>query len=267
MNKYLISLENREIRAEGRSLLSGNWGSAVVATLVVFLISGIGSWISGSLQNAKLFSLLSKMQITEWSQFTAYYRVPAGTQVLTWVITVSLSIFVLNILNYGYIVSFLGLYKKGKMNIDDVFSGFRQFNTVLPLTFYKYLFITLWSFLFIIPGIIKQYSYAMTEYIREENPSIEPLDAITKSREMMNGWKGKLFLLDLSLIGWAILSLFTCNIGMLWLSPYSKANRAVFYRELSGTSEGISSDPTEDDLVIEAAQKEIERFNKENNQL
>lgn len=267
MNMYSISMENKEIRAEGRNMLSGNWGMAVVATLVVFLITGAGSWVTASIQNARLFTLLSRMSLSEWSQFTAFYRVPAGTQFITWALSVGFTIFVINILNYGYIVSFLGLSKKGKMNIEDVFSGFRQYNQILPLMFYKYLFTLLWSLLFIIPGIVKQYSYAMAEYIKYEDPTIDPLDAITKSRGMMNGWKGKLFLLDLSLIGWAILSLFTCNIGMLWLSPYYKTNRAVFYQELSGISEKISSEPTEDDLVIEAAQKEIERFNKENNQL
>lgn len=262
---YSISLENSEIRAEGRAKLNGNWGTAVVATLVVFLISGIGGWISGSIQNVKLFSLLSGMQVSEWSQFAAYYRAPAGTQFFTWIISVGFTIFVTNILNYGYTISFLNLSRKGKMNIEDIFSGFRQYSKVFLLMLYKSIFITLWTLLFIIPGIVKTYSYAMTEYIRADDPSIEPLDAITKSREMMNGWKGKLFLLDLSLIGWAILSLFTCNIGMLWLAPYYNANRTEFYRALSGIGEEAFTMPNDDDLVIEAAQKEIERINKDNN--
>ncbi len=79
----------------------------------------------------------------------------------------------------------------------------------------------------------------------------------------MNGWKGKLFLLDLSLIGWAILSMLTCGIGYLWLGSYYKTNHAVFYLELID-SEGIKeTGSSDDDLTIEAAQKEIERINKE----
>ena len=93
----------------------------------------------------------------------------------------------------------------------------------------------LWSLLFIIPGIIATYSYAMTGYILAEHPELTASEAIERSKEMMSGNRFRLFCLQLSFIGWAILCAFTFGIGYLWLGPYREAATAAFYREISGT--------------------------------
>ena len=94
------------------------------------------------------------------------------------------------------------------------------------------IFISLWSLLFIIPGIIKAFSYAMTPYILEENPELSANEAIDRSRAMMRGHKFDLFWLYLSFIGWAILCLLTAGIGFLWLIPYISTTQAAFYEEV-----------------------------------
>ena len=53
-----------------------------------------------------------------------------------------------------------------------------------------------------------------------------------KSMAMMSGHKMKMFLLDLSFIGWAILCCFTLGIGFLFLAPYVEASHAAFYEDL-----------------------------------
>lgn len=83
--------------------------------------------------------------------------------------------------------------------------------------------------------MIASYSYAMTEYILAENPEISANEAITMSKQMMDGNKWRLFCLDFSFIGWDILCGLTLGIGYLWLTPYKQAARAIFYREVSGT--------------------------------
>ena len=95
------------------------------------------------------------------------------------------------------------------------------------------LYILLWSLLFIIPGIIAGYRYAMTSYILAEHPDMRAGDAISYSKEMMKGNKWRLFCLHCSFIGWGILCLFTFGIGNLWLLPYKQAAEAAFYREIS----------------------------------
>ena len=90
----------------------------------------------------------------------------------------------------------------------------------------------LWTLLLVIPGIIKHYSYSMTSYVLHDNPELKYDDAIDRSIKLMKGHKMKLFLLDLSFIGWILLGIITCGIGMLWVYPYWLTSHAAFYNDL-----------------------------------
>ena len=92
------------------------------------------------------------------------------------------------------------------------------------------IFICLWSMLFIVPGLIKSYSYRMVPYILAENPDMKAVDAITRSREIMDGNKRKSFVLDLSFIGWILLSVITFGIvGVFYVYPYVYQTDAELY--------------------------------------
>ena len=111
--------------------------------------------------------------------------------------------------------------------------GFRNCWTQSALLgFFSNVFIFLWSLLFVIPGIIKSYSYRMSSYIMAENPEISALDAITKSKQMMKGHKFELFVLDLSFILWYLLVAITLGIASIYVMPYTTATRANFYLKL-----------------------------------
>lgn len=92
--------------------------------------------------------------------------------------------------------------------------------------------IMLWLLLLIVPGFIMAYAYAMTPYILDEHPEISAWDASCRSQEMMRGHKLRLFWLDLSFIGWMLLSVLTLGIGLLWLGPYMEVSRVAFYNDL-----------------------------------
>jgi uncharacterized membrane protein len=114
-----------------------------------------------------------------------------------------------------------------------LFEGFKKsFLNAFVAELLSKIFIFLWSLLFIIPGIIKFFSYKMVPYIIAENPEIDAIQAITLSREMMNGHKMRLFSLYLSFIGWVLLSILTFGIGLILLLPYVKLSVANFYRDL-----------------------------------
>ena len=95
------------------------------------------------------------------------------------------------------------------------------------------LFVFLWSLLFVIPGVIMAYAYSMAIYVANDNPELSAMDAIRKSRELMDGHKWDLFVLDLSFIGWILLCLLTCGIGFFFLAPYIEMAHVEFYRELT----------------------------------
>ena len=123
----------------------------------------------------------------------------------------------------------------GGLSAIPVIGGLCSLFVGLPVA---YGFTILWSLLLVIPGIIKSYSYAMTSFILKGEPEMKNNAAIEKSMAMMEGNKMKLFMLDLSFIGWAILCIFTLGIGLLFLQPYVAISRAAFYEDLKAQQGG-----------------------------
>ena len=117
--------------------------------------------------------------------------------------------------------------------MQNIFNyGFKYYGRTIGGMLLVVVFTFLWSLLFVIPGIVKGYSYALTPYILIDDPQISIRDAVRKSQRMMSGQKFNLFYLQLSFIGWWILSILTGGIGFLWLIPYFTTSMAVFYRNL-----------------------------------
>jgi len=133
-------------------------------------------------------------------------------------------------------LGFLGYFSRKARGepakLENLFDGFKLFGTSFLLYLLEAVLITLWACLLIVPGIVKCFSYSMAYFILRDNPDIGALEAITRSRKMMNGYKGKLFGLCLSFIGWGILCLFSFGIGFLWLCPYITLSIANFYEDL-----------------------------------
>ena len=95
------------------------------------------------------------------------------------------------------------------------------------------IFTTLWSILFLIPGIIKSYSYSQALYIQAENPDLGWRECIDRSRKMMDGHKFELFTVHLSLIGWMILIVITFGIATIWFVPYLMVISVNYYLRLT----------------------------------
>ena len=94
------------------------------------------------------------------------------------------------------------------------------------------LWVILWSLLFIIPGIVKAYSYSMMFYVVAENPKIGAIKAMDISKILTQGHKADLFIMDLSFLGWIILSILSCGIGFIWLYPYMTMTEINAYYDL-----------------------------------
>ncbi|EJS66677.1 hypothetical protein ICY_04882 [Bacillus cereus BAG2X1-3] len=142
------------------------------------------------------------------------------------------------IFNYGYSVFTLYLGKQEEAKVDDVFSGFKKKNLIksIKLGLMQAIFLFLWSLLFIVPGIIKYFSYSMSYYILVENPDYTASEALRESKRIMKGQKFKLFVLWLSFIGWfllaAFIGMFTFNLSFIFISPYYNTTVSHFYLNL-----------------------------------
>ena len=123
---------------------------------------------------------------------------------------------------------------------EEVFCGFSTcFVKTILLYLLQAVLIFLWTLLFVIPGLVKSYSYALAYYLQQEpgGAEAEPSELLAESSRLMNGYKWQLFCLDFSFIGWYILGALCFGIGTFFVVPYHQQARANFY--LARVAEGV----------------------------
>lgn len=126
-----------------------------------------------------------------------------------------------------------------KPQYKELFHSFEhRYKNVVAAMFLKDIMILLWMLVFVIPGIVKAYEYKMVPYLLSEHPDMQPGEVLSASRQLMRGQKGKAFLLDLSFLGWRILSGITFGLaGVLFVTPYIGLTGVALYRKLLGGDE------------------------------
>ena len=148
--------------------------------------------------------------------------------------------------SFGVAAMFLKQTRTGeKMDIGDIFNGFRDdFSNTFLIGLMTFVFTFLWSLLFVIPGIVKSYSYSMAMYVKVDHPDYDWKQCIDESQRMMQGHKGELFVLDLSFLGWMIIGA-CCGVGTLWVNAYMAAAHSQFYENLRRTEVMYSVENTD----------------------
>jgi uncharacterized membrane protein len=132
----------------------------------------------------------------------------------------------------GVTYFFLALSRKQEAALSQIFDGLQRFVDALITYLLMALFIFLWSLLLIIPGIMAALSYALTFYLVAENPGLKGMEALQRSKTLMNGYRWKMFCLFLRFFGWFLLGALTMGIGFLWIMPYLQTAMARFYDDL-----------------------------------
>lgn len=225
-------METKILRARARANLAGNWGLSIAVAVVASLLGGL---LVGS-------SFLPEIsaEFSTWFPALAELaeKLNKGWKIGNVTFSFKNGVFGLaatilgGVLQMGYADFLLKQHDGKEVNFRDLFSKFDYFGTGFAQRFLRTLYEILWSLLFIIPGIIKGYSYSMTPFILAEHPDLTASQAIAMSQDMMDGHKADLFFLDLSFIGWVILAVLTFNLGNIALNPYRNAAHAAFYRQL-----------------------------------
>ena len=150
------------------------------------------------------------------------------------VIAFAIDAFLLNPIEVGARRFFLtNLNRKAEVK-EVAFAFDHEYLNGVKTMFLRDLFTFLWSLLFIIPGIVKSYEYRMIPYLLAEHPEMDYKTAFATSKQMMHGNKWSTFVLDLSFLGWWILSALTCGIlGLFYVDPYYNATCAALYETLA----------------------------------
>lgn len=219
-------MTNSEITAAARKKLSGNWLLAILAFLIIFILTSL---VNHFTQNIYHFPI-------ELRDYLPFLNSNGLTHVNTkihpgYIFSILLS----GAFSYGTAVFSIYIVRGFKAEIELIFDGFRDLNrffVFLVTNLIIFIFTLAWTLLFIIPGIIAALSYSMTYYILVDHPEISSLDAISQSKQLMKGHKWQLFKLWMRFFALGILCVFTLGIGFLWLIPYANICTAQFYDSL-----------------------------------
>lgn len=194
--------ENSVLIRESRDVLSGRWGLAVGVFFIYMVIIGA---LNGSHKSGSLLWLLL-----------------AGP------------------FSLGAAIFSLALARREDASVGQLFKGFQNFGTAFLVNIVLTFMIAIGFILLIVPGVILALSYSLTYFILVDHPEMRPMDAIRKSRLMMNGYKMKLFYLGLRFLGLALLCVLTLGIGFLWFFPFVHVCMARFYEDIKDNTQHLS---------------------------
>jgi uncharacterized membrane protein len=223
-------MNSSDIRYRARQDLAGKWGVAILAGFLAALLGGLVSSSGGGNID------LDQQEIARLPDVLKTYLLIAAS---IGAVMGTITLIVGGTVELGYSKFLLKMHDGEDAKVEDLFSQFHRFGDGFCQRLLRALFVALWSLLFVIPGIVASLKYAMTPFILAENPGMTASEAITASKELMDGHKADLFFLQLSFIGWAILNVFTLGIGSLWLVPYINASYAAFYRSICNRRDNV----------------------------
>ena len=204
-------MERVELKKWSREKIKGNVFRILVAIIIVFVLTSLTIGTQIDFKNLKIDGTQIKGYKPGFNIGFLFYFVSIG-------------------FTY-YMVKFV---EDKKNDYSDLFHFAKDFVRTLITGLIKGIFITLWTFLLIVPGIIKMYAYSLVDFLLadDEYEDLSATDAIRESQEMMKGHKMDLFVLDLSFIGWHLLGILTLGILEIWIMPYHITTRVKFLNDV-----------------------------------
>lgn len=232
MDNFYTPLDNKVIKSNARDFIRGRlwmfWSVLLVVGIIESLANSLPQWIFGDrLSNISDIIAGNPDNIPKEissSVFGWYY-------VLNVLITI-----VLIPLNIGVAQNVLAWSRGEDVNKWKVlFGGFnsaKMFFKQVGVVVLNTILCALWAILLVVPGIIKGLAYSMYPYVLRDEPELSVWQTLKKSEAIMKGYKGKLFLMYLSFVGWFILGAFTFGILYIWLTPYIMTSTVKFYDDV-----------------------------------
>ena len=229
------------LKQNAKSVLKTNYWMAFAVCLVAGILAG-GGGSSGSSASQASQNFSGGTGSNSWgninseiNNLVSYIGLAVVISIVVMVVLLAIgySVFVANPILVGEKRYFVQS-RKQVSKFTLLFSSFQKnaYLGAVKTMIVRDIFLFLWTLLLIIPGIIKGYAYSMVPYILADNPNIGVSRAIELSNNMTHGEKLNIFVLDLSFLGWILLTVVTCGIGMLFLAPYMEATKAELYAAL-----------------------------------
>ena len=241
-------MNSADIKLEARDALKGNWFKAIIASIVASFFGastvnsgavsfsfnfGSGTQTTpedGGDNVAVAFNMLSNSAEEGLSPLVIYILLLMGIISVMMFAYAIISFTIGSAVSVGYSHFNLNIVDGRGAAVGDLFSRFSQISTAIGIKLLTILRVTIGYILFVIPGIVATYSYAMANFVLAENPGMTASEALKESKRIMKGHRWELFCMQLSFIGWILLSVLTLGIAYIWVLPYYNAAHAAFYR-------------------------------------
>ena len=222
-------LDRVQIKLEAKGVVRSAKVSAYLFTLLAlalaFLLNGVSDYMSMDDVWAYDYSVRTGFDLRFLALHGAY---PTILVLFVSVVTTLTGL----ILDAGQVLYHLGVRRGEEMPYTALFDGFSFAGKIILLSIVQYIFIFLWTLLFIVPGIIAAYRYRFALYNLCENPDMGVMEALNMSKAQTMGFKGQLFVLDLTFIGWYLLSGLTAGILLIWLAPYRMQTEMGYFQQI-----------------------------------
>ncbi|MCI5753339.1 MAG: DUF975 family protein [Clostridiales bacterium] len=245
-----MPINRAELKANARGLMRTVRPSVFLAALITLVVSWILAWLTSRVTGmAALQQAVYSVQDPDAVE-RVFENYLANPRPFGQLIGLLLSIMT-TIWSVGFTVFCLRATRGRPVAISNLMDGFTVFLRVLVLTILIGIFTFLWTLLFIIPGIIAAYRYSQSIYLLLDHPEMSPMQCMKESARLMRGHKWELFVLNLSFIGWALLTI--VPLVSIWVSPYMELTYAEYYNRLAGwtpTTDAMPGTEAEDDRLV-----------------
>lgn len=221
-----------ELKARARESMRNSAVSPYITALIYCAVMYIISLLSARLMRVDgltLAQLLGSGTFLENPDVAVRWYISVRPGIFAYVIDLLLN-FMIWLLYAGFVVFVLRMIRQQQNSLWNLMDGFQNFLKIIGLNILTGIFTALWSLLFIIPGIIAAYRYRQALYLLLDHPEMGIMECIRESKRLMVGHKAELFILDLSFIGWALLSIIP--FVSVYTLPYTESTYALYYSML-----------------------------------
>ena len=231
-----------DFRTEARRKLAGKWGKTALIILAYFAVFFVINFVEGFFPDFTLFKVYNDEEVKAFD----FLELGFSNFKKSWGITLQTAlkmIVPIILVVVAYIILIVGTAGAVTSTMFSSSSASAGFTLLTVVGFILLIASMIWA-------ITKSFYYQLAYLAAVENPDMSAKDAVLKSEELMQGNRAKLFYLQLSFIGWAILSAFTFGIGILWLAPYMQFAVITFYKYVSGNTQKVEAtveEPSKDD--------------------
>lgn len=226
-------LNRAELKFRARQAMRGSAVSPYIMALVYSVIAYVMGLLSARLLNVDVVSVVKHLGadvVMENPEIFINYYISRAPGAFAYFIELLLRIMGM-LLYAGQVVFILNMVRGLQNSLWNLMDGFQSFLRIIGLRILMAIFVFLWSLLFVIPGIVAAYRYRLALYLLLDHPEMGVMECIRESKHLMRGHKAELFILDLSFIGWALLSVIP--FVSIYTIPYTEATYALYYCQLA----------------------------------